>query len=104
MSSGRSSTGHATMFKARNGVPPIAYTSDIAFVAAMRPQSYGSSTIGVKKSSVAMMARSSSSAQTAASSPVSTPTSTSDGTPGSCNEPITSSSWSGPSLQPHPAP
>ena len=35
---------------------------DIAFVAAMRPQSYGSSTIGVKKSRVAMMARSSSSA------------------------------------------
>ncbi len=51
-SSGRSSTGHATRFSAVSGRPPIAYTSLSAFVAAIRPQSYGSSTIGVKKSTV----------------------------------------------------
>ena len=36
---GRSSIGQLTMLSPRNGVPPIAYTSLIAFVAAMRPQS-----------------------------------------------------------------
>ena len=44
---------------ASSGVPPIAYTSDSALVAAIRPQSYGSSTMGVKKSVVTTSARSS---------------------------------------------
>jgi len=35
------------------GLPPIAWTSDNALVAAMRPKSNGSSTIGMKKSVVA---------------------------------------------------
>jgi hypothetical protein len=37
----------------------MAYTSDNALAAAMRPKSKGSSTMGVKKSTVATMARSS---------------------------------------------
>jgi hypothetical protein len=47
----------------------------MAFVAAMRPKSYGSSTMGMKKSVVAITQVSSSICQTAASSPVSVPTS-----------------------------
>ena len=74
-SKGSPSRGHATRFSASSGVPPIAYTSDSALVAAMRPQSYGSSTIGVKKSVVRTMARSSRTRYTAASSAVSRPTS-----------------------------
>ena len=46
------------MFSAVTGVPPIAYTSLSAFAAAMRPKSYGSSTTGVKKSTVWTSARS----------------------------------------------
>jgi hypothetical protein len=48
----RSASGKATRFRAVTGTPPIAYTSDSAFAAAIRPKSYGSSTIGVKKSAV----------------------------------------------------
>ena len=49
-------TGTASSASARIGVPPIAYTSDSAFAAAMRPKSNGSSTIGMKKSVVATRA------------------------------------------------
>ncbi|KAG1578701.1 hypothetical protein G6F46_015754 [Rhizopus delemar] len=51
--------GMPTMASAMMGVPPIAYTSDSAFVAAMRPKSNGSSTMGMKKAVVAMSAGSS---------------------------------------------
>ena len=61
------------------GVPPMAYTSLIALVAAMRPKSYGSSTMGMKKSVVAISAWFSLSKYTAASSAVSMPTSSSGG-------------------------
>ena len=64
------------MLSAEIGVPPIAYTSEIALVAATRPKSYGSSTIGVKKSTVCTSARSSRSAYTPASSAVPKPTKT----------------------------
>ena len=50
---------NATRFSALTGVPPIAYTSDRALHAAIRPNSNGSSTIGVKKSTVWTIARSS---------------------------------------------
>ena len=71
----RRSSGKATRFSAVSGAPPIAYTSESALAAAMRPKSYGSSTIGVKKSTVCTSARSSRSRYTAASSPVAEPTS-----------------------------
>jgi selenium donor protein len=48
--------GMPTSASAMIGVPPIAYTSEIALVAAMRPKSKGSSTIGMKKSVVAIRA------------------------------------------------
>src|SRR5919204_546367 len=70
----------------------------------MRPQSYASSTIGVKKSIVATRARPSASSTTAASSPVSEATRTSPDGAGSDSPPSTRSSCSGPSLHPHPAP
>ena len=67
------SPGQAAMLTANSGRPPIAYTSDSAFAAATRPQSTGSSTIGVKKSVVSTSARSSSRRSTAASSPSAAP-------------------------------
>ena len=48
--------GMPTIASANSGLPPMAYTSDKALVAAMRPKSNGSSTMGVKKSVVAMIA------------------------------------------------
>ena len=45
--------------RASTGRPPIAYTSLSAFAAATRPKSYGSSTMGVKKSVVSTSAISS---------------------------------------------
>src|SRR4029453_2657384 len=104
ISSGRASTGQATMFSARNGRAPIAYTSESALVAAILPQSYGSSTIGVKKSSVATSAWPSGRRTTAASSPVSAATSTSAPSSGRDSVPRTVSRSAGPSLHPHPAP
>ena len=53
------SSGKATRFSAVIGRPPMAYTSLSALAAAMRPKSNGSSTIGVKKSTVWTSARSS---------------------------------------------
>lgn len=48
----------ATMLSASSGRPPMAYTSDTALVAAMRPHVNGSSTSGVKKSVVSTSTRS----------------------------------------------
>ena len=56
VSTGSLSIGIATSASANSGVPPIAYTSEIALVAAMAPKSNGSSTIGMKKSVVATIA------------------------------------------------
>jgi hypothetical protein len=47
------------IFKATTGFPPIAYTSDNELAAAIAPNQYGSSTIGVKKSAVRTTANSS---------------------------------------------
>ena len=55
-SSGILFTGMPTRASAKSGWPPIAYTSEIALVAAMAPKSNGSSTIGMKKSVVATIA------------------------------------------------
>src|SRR6266849_7792879 len=78
--------------------------SDSALAAAMRPKSYGSSTIGMKKSVVATTACSSFRRYTAASSLVSIPTSSA----GSRNWRGTlariSVSAAGAILQPHPPP
>jgi len=78
--------------------------SEIALVAAIRPNVYGSSTSGVKKSRVVTTARSSEMRQTAASSSVSLPTSSSGAvTPISAPLSTWESSPAG-SLQAHPAP
>ena len=70
------SRGQPTRLSAKSGVPPIAYTSLSALAAAMAPQAPASSTIGVKKSTVATSARSSVRRNTAASSRVAASTST----------------------------
>ncbi len=80
-STGIFSSGMPTIASAKIGFPPIAYTSESALVAAMRPKSYGSSTMGVKKSVVATIACSSFRRYTAASSLDSMPTSRSFGSP-----------------------
>ena len=74
MSMGSFSSGMPRIASAKIGLPPMAYTSDSALAAAMRPKSRGSSTIGIKKSVVAITQLSLSISQTAASSPVSVPT------------------------------
>ena len=61
-------------FMARVGCPPIAYTSLREFAAATCPNIYGSSTTGVKKSTVWIAAISSVIFKTHASSAVSNPT------------------------------
>src|ERR1700761_7954011 len=71
---GSTSRGQQSRLSATSGVPPIAYTSERALVAAIRPQSYGSSTTGVKKSVVATRVVPLAVRITAASSPVSRPT------------------------------
>ncbi|MND00278.1 hypothetical protein D3C83_188320 [compost metagenome] len=58
ISSGSFFVGKPRIESASTGFAPIAYTSESAFAAAIAPKSYGSSTIGVKKSSVATTARS----------------------------------------------
>ena len=55
----KTETGMPTRASAMIGRPPMAYTSLIALVAAMRPKSKGSSTMGMKKSVVAIKACSS---------------------------------------------
>ena len=69
------SSENATTLSAVSGCAPIAYTSDSAFAAAILPNSCGSSTIGVKKSTVCTSASSSEIRYTPASSHVSEPTS-----------------------------
>ncbi len=53
-----SSRGKPATLSANSTCPPIAYTSDIAFAAAIAPKRYGSSTMGGKKSTVLTMATS----------------------------------------------
>ena len=78
--------------------------SEMALVAAMRPKACGSSTIGMKKSVVAITARSSETCHTAASSAVSVPT-RSWGKACAAGWPASSSrSTAGASLQPQPPP
>ncbi len=74
VSSGSLLMGMPTTASARMGVAPMAYTSDSALVAAMRPKSRASSTMGMKKSVVTTMACDSLSLYTAASSLLSVPT------------------------------
>src|SRR3954465_11351498 len=76
----------------------------MALVAAMRPKSCGSSTIGVKKSVVATSAWLSFSRYTAASSEVSVPTRRSLGRPRIGEAERMSESTAGAILQPHPPP
>src|SRR5580704_3577182 len=101
----RPSPGQAARLTANSGRPPMAYTSDSALAAAIRPQSPGSSTIGVKKSVVRTRARSSSRRSTAASSASAAPMSRSPwaGTAGPIDANSASSLASG-SLQAQPAP
>src|SRR5262245_48318999 len=101
---GSLSSGMPTSASAKIGLPPIAYTSEIALVAAMRPKSNGSSTIGVKKSVVATSACSSLSRYTAASSAVSVPTSRSFGKPLIGAAARISERTAGAILQPQPPP
>src|SRR5215208_4488644 len=77
--------------------------SDSAFVAPIRPNAYGSSTIGVKKSAVCTIARSSVSATTPASSAVSAATST-RGSVGRGRPARIGRRSAADSLQPQPAP
>src|SRR3954464_667618 len=74
-----------------------------ALVAAMRPNAYGSSTIGVKKSAVWTSARSALSWTTPASSAVSAATST-RGSPGTGSVATIGRRSAAESLQPQPAP
>src|SRR5437870_10198066 len=77
--------------------------SDRAFAAAMRPKSYGSSTMGVKKSTVATIARSGASWMTAASSRVEASTRI-RGSVATGTWRKTCANSAGPSLQAQPAP
>ena len=77
--------------------------SDSALVAAIRPNAYGSSTIGVKKSAVWTIASSSVSCTTPASSAVSAATST-RGSVGRGSEATIGRRSAADSLQPQPAP
>src|SRR6266436_6698777 len=74
--SGSPLSGNPTMESAETGFPPMAYTSLSELAAAICPKVYGSSTIGVKKSTVCTIAISGLSRYTPASSLVSKPTST----------------------------
>src|SRR4029079_7507994 len=78
--------------------------SEVALVAAMRPKSKGSSTIGVKKSVVATSACESLRRYTAASSAVSVPTISAFGRPRTGVEARISDSTAGAILQPQPPP
>src|SRR6266404_2034660 len=74
--SGSPLSGKPTIDSAEIGLPPMAYTSLSEFAAAICPNVNGSSTIGVKKSTVCTSAISGLSRYTPASSLVSKPTST----------------------------
>ena len=101
---GRVSTGQPSIASASTGVPPIAYTSLMAFAAAIRPKSNASSTMGIKKSVVAIRAFPFPISYTAASSAVALPTSS---FAVCCSGIVVVSiccSTAGAILQPHPAP
>src|SRR5450631_2386126 len=78
--------------------------SEIALAAAIRPKSKGSSTIGMKKSVVAIRQEPSSSCQTAASSLVFVPTRRRANGPPKGWSARSACSTEGASLQPHPPP
>ena len=96
--------GMPTKARAMMGVPPMAYTSLKALVAAMRPKSTGSSTMGMKKSVVAIKAWCSLSWYTAASSDVAMPTKISGGMAMAVVPCNISRSTPGAILQPQPPP
>mmetsp|Transcript_83948 Transcript_83948/g.140093 ORF Transcript_83948/g.140093 Transcript_83948/m.140093 type:complete len:213 (+) Transcript_83948:723-1361(+) len=101
---GSFSRGQPRIAMAIRGVPPIAYTSLMALVAAMRPKSCGSSTMGMKKSVVLMRPWPSPRSYTAASSFVPRPTSSRGS---ACSGPVLESILSstlGEILQPQPPP
>src|SRR5688500_12111554 len=102
--SGSFSSGMPRIASAKMGRAPMAYTSEMALVAAMRPKSNGSSTIGVKKSVVATSAWLSFKRYTAASSAVSVPTSRSFGNPRIGVAARISESTAGAIWQPQPPP
>src|SRR5665647_121004 len=74
MAGGKTFIGQPNIAIATIGLPPIAYTSLIALALAMRPNSKGSSTIGIKKSVVDINAIPFSRSYTAASSLLLLPT------------------------------
>src|SRR5947209_11744793 len=95
-------SGKQTIASALSGLPPMAYTSLRELTAAIWPKVKGSSTIGVKKSTVCTNACSAEILYTPASSALSKPTSTFS----SCcraNFPSTESSTAGLSLLAQPA-
>ena len=96
--------GQPSMAMAIMGCPPMAYTSLMAFTEAIAPKSNGSSTIGMKKSVVLMMAVPLPRSNTAASSLVWLPTSREGKKLLSVDLLRMVSSTLGEILQPHPAP
>src|SRR5439155_26405843 len=101
-SSGTPCCGKHAMLSAVRGSPPIAYTSESALAAAIAPNSKGSSTMGVKKSTVCTSARSGAIRNTPASSAVEVPTSRSACTTGGSAR-RTRDRSAGPSLPAQPA-
>src|SRR5438309_8419276 len=99
---GTRSAGKPTMLRAVNGRPPIAKISESELAAAICPYENGSSTMGVKKSTVCTRARCRSSRYTPASSKVFELTSTLRSNPmGSCGKTCRRACWL--SLEAHPA-
>src|SRR6266699_1553060 len=96
------SVGNPTMLSAVNGRPPMAKMSESEFAAAICPYENGSSTIGVKKSTVCTRARCRSRRYTPASSRVSELTSTlRSNEMGSCGKTCRRACWL--NLEAHPA-
>src|SRR5213078_16316 len=96
------SAGKPMMFRAVNGRPPMAKTSESELAAAIWPYENGSSTIGVKKSTVCTRARCRSRRYTPASSNVLELTSTLRSNEiGSCGKTCRRASWL--NLEAHPA-
>src|SRR5439155_614425 len=99
---GTRSAGKPTMLRAVNGRPPIAKISESELAAAICPYENGSTTMGVKKSTVCTRARCRSSRYTPASSKVFELTSTFRSKEmGSCGKTCRRACWL--SLEAHPA-
>ena len=96
--------GQPRMATAIMGWPPMAYTSLMAFTAAICPKAKASSTMGMKKSVVLMMPVPSPRSKTAASSLLSCPTSRPGKLPAAPELCRICSSTAGAILQPQPAP